>query len=146
MNLQKRLAAQILKCSPHRVIFNSNKLDEIKEAITKVDIKSLIKHGIITKRPVSNTSRFHARKIHAQKKKGRRKGFGSRKGKKTARARPKSIWMSTVRQQRNLIKKLRSKGIIPPKLYREIYMKSKGGFFRSRRHMNLYIKERILSK
>ena len=39
---QKRIAAQVLKCSPKKIVFDTEKLSEIKEAITKQDIKTLI--------------------------------------------------------------------------------------------------------
>ena len=42
LKIQKRLAAQILKCSQHKIVFDNSKLKDIKEAITKVDIKTLI--------------------------------------------------------------------------------------------------------
>ena len=49
MKTQKRLAAYILKCSPKKVKFDETKLEEIKEAITKADIRGLIAQGIIRK-------------------------------------------------------------------------------------------------
>ena len=42
LNVQKRLAAQILKCGRNRVRFDPDRLEDIKEAITKTDIRSLI--------------------------------------------------------------------------------------------------------
>ena len=47
LKIQKRLAAQILKSSENDIWLDSNRLDEIKEAITKADIKSLIKDKAI---------------------------------------------------------------------------------------------------
>ena len=43
LKIQKRLAAQILKTSKNNIQLDSSRLEEIKEAITKADIKSLIK-------------------------------------------------------------------------------------------------------
>lgn len=146
MNVQKRLAAQIMKCSPHNVVFDTEHLSEIKEAITKADVRNLIYKKIISKKPSSGTSKFHARKIKFQKSKGRRKGFGSRKGKSTARRNPKESWMARIRLQRELLKKLKAKKIIDSIVFREIYLKSKGGFFRSKRHLTLYLKEKVLRK
>ena len=146
MKVQKRLASQILKCSPYRIVFDTEYLDEIKEAITNADIRSLISQGIISRKPVNATSRFHARKIKAQKRKGRRKGFGSRKGVKTARTPSKEQWIRKIRLQRELLRILREKEVIDSSLDRSLYMKSRVGFFRSRRHMNLYIKEVALAK
>ncbi len=146
MNLQKRLAAQLLKCSPQRVIFDTSKLAEIKDAITKFDIRGLINKGIISKRPVQNTSRFHARKIKIQKKRERRKGSGSRKGRFAARADEKFVWMNIVRAQRSFLKKLKSKKLITLADCKMLYAKSKGGYFRSVQHLKLFINEQGLIK
>ena len=47
IKIQKRLAAQVLKCSESNVRLDPNRLEEIKEAITKADIKSLVKDKAI---------------------------------------------------------------------------------------------------
>ena len=146
LNVQRRLAAQILKCGKNRIKFDPFRLNDIKEAITKIDIRMLIKEGVISKKRSLNTSRFWARKRKKQKKYSKRKGFGSRKGKKTARADPKNMWINKIRLQRSYLKSLRGKGLITTAAYHELYMKSKGGFFRSLRHLKLYTQERGLLK
>lgn len=146
MRTQKRLAGQLFKCSKNRIRFDTERLEDIKGAITKRDISSLIGEGAITKLPPRNTSRFHARKIHMQKKKGRRKGHGSRKGRSTARTPAKRSWINKIRLQRSFIKHLKVQEQIDNKIYYELYNKSKGGFFRSIRHLKLYIQERKLAK
>ena len=146
LDVQRRLAAQILKCGENRIRFEPDKLTEIKEAITKTDIKSLINNRHISKKRLRNTSRFWARKIKEQKSYGKQKGFGSRKGKKTARLEPKRAWVNKIRLQRNFIKSLRSRKAIETADYHELYMKSKGGFFRSIRHLKLYTQERGILK
>ncbi len=138
---QKRLAADVMGCSKKRVTFDTERLDEIKEAITKYDIKGLIKDKAITKKPIKSNSRAKARKRQLQKKKGRRKGLGSRKGKKTARTPKKKRWMAAVRLQRDFLKTLRDKNKITKKIYGNLYAKVKGGFFRSKNHLKLYLEE-----
>lgn len=147
LDVQRRLAAQILKCGRNRIRFDPDRLDEIKEAITKIDVRYLIKSGAISKNRLLNTSRFWARKIKKQKKEGKQKGFGSRKGKASARGiNPKRKWMNRIRLQRGYIKSLRDMGIIEGDIYHELYMKSKGGFFRSLRHLKLYTSEKGIIK
>lgn len=141
LKVQKRLAAQIFGCSPDRVVFNDDRLEDIKQAITKRDLKLLIGDGAITKKPGNFTSKFRARKLAVQKRKGRRAGPGSKKGKATARANPKQIWMHKIRIQREFLVLLLEKKIITRLAYRELYLKSKGGYFRSRRHIKLYLQE-----
>lgn len=139
---QKRLAAQILKCSEKRIKFDPDRLSNIKEAITKVDIRGLIKDKAIRKAYIKGVSRGRARKRLVQRRKGKQRGVGSRKGSRGARLPRKREWINKIRVQRELLKKLKEKKIIDDRLYRELYLKSKGGFFRSRRHIKLYLEER----
>lgn len=145
MKAQKRLAAQVMKCSKKRVWFDPARLDEIKEGITKFDIRNLIKDGAIIEKPVKSTSRAGARRRIVQKRKGRLKGPSSRKGKRTARLPKKLAWMRKIRLMRKFLKELREKGIISRRDYRMLYLKAKGGFFRSKRHIKLFIEERGLA-
>ncbi len=144
MKIQKRLASQVLDVSPKRVKFDNQRLADIKEAITKTDIRQLVSEKAITKVQEKGVSRGRARKLKTQKSKGLRKGPGSRQGKSTARLPRKESWMAKVRSQRNLLMDLKEKGLISLKTYRSIYLKSKGGFFRSTRHIKLYLAEHDL--
>ncbi|MBW2963293.1 50S ribosomal protein L19e [Candidatus Woesearchaeota archaeon] len=143
---QRRLAASVLKCSEKKVYFSPESLDEIKEAITKADIKSLINQKIILIKRGNHLSRSRARKKLRQKRKGGRKGAGSRKGRKFARLPKKEVWMIKIRAQRELLKKLRDKEMIDKKTYQNLYLKAKGGFFRNKRHIKLYLEEYNLIK
>lgn len=146
INSQKKIAADILKCSPKRVHFDQGALESISEAITKEDLRVLIKEGVISKKPVKGQSRVRANKRLVQKRKGRRSGPGTRKGKKTARLSGKDSWMARIRAQRKLLKELKESEAIDGPTYRDLYAKAKGGFFRSRRHINLYIDEHNMRK
>ncbi len=146
LDVQKRLAAQVLKCGVNRVRFDPLKLDDIKEAITKADIRGLVNNGAIIRKRLNNTSKFWARRRKEQKSLGKQKGFGSRKGKKTARTPPKRVWMNKIRLQRRFIKSLRDSKLIISSDYHDLYMKSKGGFFRSIRHLKLYTQEKGIIK
>jgi len=139
---QKRLAAQVLKCSKKRVILDPDRSSEIKEAITKADIRGLIKDNAIKKVHAKGVSRGRARKKLIQKRKGKQKGEGSKKGSRGARMPKKREWINKIRAQRKLLKKLKENKIIDDKTYRELYSKSTGGFFRSRRHIKMYLEER----
>ncbi|MBD3304690.1 50S ribosomal protein L19e [Candidatus Woesearchaeota archaeon] len=146
LRLQKRLASEVLECSPHRVHFDPERTSDIREAITKADIRGLVKLGVIGEKKIKGISRVRARKIKVQKRKGRQRGSGSRKGKFTARAKPKEVWMNTVRAQRKFLKELKSKGLLTSANCGALYKKSKGGFFRSVRHIKLFIKEKGMVK
>ena len=146
LNNQKRIAASLLKTSKKNVWLDPTKFEEIKEAITKTDIRALIADKVIKGKPKRGISISRIRKNIIQKRKGRRKGTGSRKGKRTARLPKKKRWMAAIRLQRAFIKELKDKKIITPTTYHTLYLKTKGGFFRSKRHIKLYIKEHNLTK
>lgn len=148
MNLktQRRIAANLLKTGINRITFDPSKLSEIKEAITKSDINSLIKKNAIKTKPYQSQSRSRARKLLLQKRKGRRKGQGSRKGKITARLPQKKLWTKKIRLQRSFLRLLKEKNLITTKTYHNLILKSKGGFFRSKRHIKLFINEHNLVK
>jgi len=69
LKLQKRIAAEVLNCSEQRVQFDVDRLDEIKEAITKADIRGLIIKKAITAKKVKGISRARARYLMKQKSK-----------------------------------------------------------------------------
>ena len=148
MNLrnQKTVSAKILKVGKGKVWFDTTRLDEIKEAITRRDLKSLIGKKIIQQKPDHGTSRVRARKRIIQRRKGRQKGPGTKKGKHTARAPKKKNWMIQVRGQRKFINELKEKELIEVSVYRKLYRKIKGGYFRNRRHIKLYLTESQLFK
>ncbi|HLC37692.1 MAG TPA: 50S ribosomal protein L19e [Candidatus Nanoarchaeia archaeon] len=144
LKVQKRIAASVLDVSPKRIWFDTNRLDEIKESITKTDIRSLIRDKAIQKKQKRGISGFRSKKIKIQKSKGRRKGEGSKKGTKGARLNPKQEWMIKVRLQRAFLRELKNKKMLTTQDYRSLFKKVKGGFFRSKRHIKLYLDEQGL--
>ncbi|MCF7871826.1 50S ribosomal protein L19e [Candidatus Woesearchaeota archaeon] len=144
MKIQKRLASRLMKASSKRIKFAADRLADIKEAITKTDIRQLIDEKAITKQNEKGISRSRANKIKKQKSKGKQKGPGSKKGKRTARLPKKEEWMNKIRSQRQLIKQLKDNENITQETYREIYKKSKGGYFRNKRHIKLYLEDHNL--
>lgn len=141
MRAKKKLAARMLKTSPSKVRFAFDALEEIKKAITRSDIRGLIAIRKITKSKANLQSKVRARKNAAQKRKGRQKGRGSKKGSKHSIITKKEKWMIKIRTQRNFLKELRGKNLLSAKDYRKAYTKSKGGYFRNRRHIKLYLTE-----
>ena len=144
LKTQKNMARSLFKVGYKRIKFDSEKLSEIKEAITKKDIKGLVNKNIIKILAKRGISRARARKILLQKRKGRRKGIGSRKGTANARLNSKRDWINKIRVLRRFIKNLKDKSLINNKDYKELYLKAKGGFFRSERHLKTYINERSI--
>ncbi|ADG13287.1 50S ribosomal protein L19e [Methanocaldococcus infernus] len=146
VSVQRRMAAEILKCGLDRVWIDPEHLDEVKSALSKDDIRVLIKKGIIRKLQKKGISSARVKKLKEQRKKGRRRGPGSRRGAKGARTPPKEKWMNTIRALRKTLKELKEKNKIDRKTYRKLYRMAKGGAFRSRSHLYLYLKEHELLK
>ncbi len=138
---QKRMAAQLMKAGMSRVWMDTKSVDDIAEAVTKDDIRKLIKRNVIQKRPSKGNSRSRFKVAKAQRNKGRRKGPGSRKGTKKARDPRKRKWVRSIRAMRNSLKEMRDSGKITRSDYRLFYKKIKGGTFRTRNALLLHMRE-----
>jgi large subunit ribosomal protein L19e len=143
--LQRRLASRILKCGVNRVRFilpedvPDEVIERIENAITRGDVRNLLtryhpidRGGVIGRRQRKGVSRGRARYLAEQKSSGRRKGTGSRRGGLNARTPRKARWMRDIRAVRETLKQLRDSGKITRHVYREFYVRSKGGAIRSR--------------
>ncbi len=146
LSLQRRLAAEVLGVGESRIWIDPSRIDEVVDAITREDIRRLIKDRVIQVKPVHVNSRERWRKRHLQRKKGRRRGYGKRKGKKTARKDRKEEWMNRIRKIRRFLRYLRDHGVIDRKTYRRLYMLAKGGTFRSLNALKHYMKEKGIVK
>ena len=141
LNVQRRMAASILKCGVNRVKFNFPKgmtdeeIDAITNAITKENIRELVERGYIVRLPPEGTSRGRARVRLQRKRYGRGRGHGSREGAKYARLPRKKRWIAKVRALRKALRDLRDSGKITRQVYRKYYVKIKGGMFKSRAHL-----------
>jgi large subunit ribosomal protein L19e len=141
---QKRMAAAILKCGSHRVKFDRENIDEIAMAITRADVRGLIRDRLVVKGTIKGTSRVRAQARHEQRRKGRHRGEGSHKGTKFAVVGKKRMWINRIRPQRRRLRELRDSSKIDTKAYRRLYMLAKGGAFNSVAGMMRYIEENNL--
>jgi large subunit ribosomal protein L19e len=126
------MAADILGIGESRVKFNPSRIKEADKALTRYDVRNLIKAGVVTKLPVQG------RKKNPKKQK---QGQGSRKGALKARRGDKDLWMAKVRAQRALLTRLLEEGVLDPQLKRKLYGRIKSGLFRSKRALILYLKD-----
>ena len=67
VSVQRRMAADILKCGLDRVWIDPEKLDVVKAAITKNDIRALIRDGVIKKKQKKGISSARTKKLKEQK-------------------------------------------------------------------------------
>lgn len=148
MNLknQRRMAAEILGCGINRVWIDPNAIDEVANAVTREDIKAAIAAGVIRAKRVKGNSRGRIRAREMQRKKGRRRGPGSREGAKFARMPRKLKWMQTIRAVRSVLRMLRDEKKIDRKTYRKLYYQAKGGAFKNRAHLIMQLKAQGILK
>ena len=135
-SLQKKIAAKILKCGTGRLWIDPAS-EKVWSAITRRDIRSFIREGVIKKLPT-----FKHRKT-TEKSQQR---AGSRKGTSGARLGKKERWLHVVRPQRRMLKELRETKQLDPKAYRKLYRLIKGNAFRSKAHLTLYLNDKDLIK
>lgn len=132
---QKRLAASVLGCGVNRIWFDPERAADVEGAISRDDLRTLIKEGVVRARPKTGVSRGRARERDAKRSYGHRKGPGKRKGAAGARRPRKTQWIQRIRAIRKNMRALRDEGQIDPHLYRILYRKAAGGQFRSVAHM-----------
>ncbi len=144
MHSKKKLAGKVLHISPKKVRFAPGAFNEVVKAITRSDIRGLIAVDKITVAKTSSHSRGRARHLARQKQKGRRAGRGNKKGTKYSIVPRKEQWMMRVRVQRAFLQNLNQRDVLSHEAYRKLYNLIKGGYFRNKRHIKLYITEHQL--
>ncbi len=131
LDYQKKLAAKVYGVGLDRVKLDPDKVDIISEAITRSDIKRLIRSRAIKILPKRGTSRARSRE------KPKRKGLGRRRGGKYSRLSRKSRWITKVRALRRELKDMKEKGIVDIKTYRYLYRRLSR--FESTAHLRSYV-------
>lgn len=130
MNLGKKkaLAARTFGVGESRIEFMKPRLEEIKEAITKQDIRDLHKDGAIIIKPVKGRKKYIGSK-------GKR-GVGNVRKKINTRKRD---YMLMTRKLRRYLADMKSK--LTDKEVEEIRNKIRNKFFKSKSHLKEYLGE-----
>lgn len=137
-NLQKRLAAKILKVGKSKVWMDPTKAKDISQAITRADVRRLILKKIVKKLP--GKIRMPREKVE------RKRTEGKRKGSKHSIIDSKTKWINTIRPLRRELKELKSTKQIDNSTYKQMRKLTKGGMFRSRAHLRLFLEQHGLLK
>ena len=95
---------------------------------------------IITSLPEKGVSRSRAKIVIEKKRKGLRKGPGSKTGSPRAKITKKEAWMTRIRSQRKRLRELKTNRIIMESTYRKIYMVAGSGKFDSIADLERYLK------
>ena len=110
LNKKKELAAKTLKVGKNRISFNQDNLSDIKEAITRQDIKDLYAEGIISIKPIKGRKKVEKRK--------RQRGPGKIKKKVNKR---KQVYVKITRKLRSYLSELKKLGVINQDLNIEFF-------------------------
>ncbi|MBS3084914.1 hypothetical protein J4411_03300 [Candidatus Pacearchaeota archaeon] len=127
---KKELAAKALKVGKGRIKFVNARLDEIKEAITKQDIKDLVLSGSIIINPIKGRRKNIKRK--------NRRGIG--KIRKKAKKR-KQEYVKITRKLRSHVKILKKKGVLTKEESKNIRKQIRNKFFKSKSNLKINIEE-----
>lgn len=130
MNLsqKKSLASRALKVGQKRIAFINSRTDEIKDAITKQDIRDLKKDGAILVKEIKGTKKKEKRK--------NRRGVGKIKKKVNTR---KQDYVIMTRKLRRYVAEMKKQGNITPEETKDIRNKIRNRIFKSKAHLKNYI-------
>ena len=140
LHSKKRLVARMYDVGMKRISFDSDHLDDIADAITRENIRSLLTANTIKIKQIVGTSRGRTRVKKIQKKK-RGTGQGSKKGRKGARVGKKAVYVKKVRSLRYILKIAKDRKEIDNNVFKSIYKKIGGNTVRNKAHLRTIINE-----
>ena len=140
LHAKKQLASRIVGVGVHRIRFDSEHLDDIADAITRDDIRSLITANTISIKSFKGTSRGRAKIKKIQKSK-RGATQGSKKGRKGARVGKKTVYVNKVRALRYILKIAKDRKEITNDVFKTVYKKIRGNTIRNKAHLRTVIEE-----
>ena len=127
LKTQKRIAAKVLGIGETRVWVNPDAAVDIAQAMTRDDVREIIKQGLIQEKPAKKQTRAGAKKRVVLKRKRKSISHGKRRGASGARKTDKRKWIEKVRSQRKALRKLKDEKQIEDGVYRKYYLRIKGG-------------------
>lgn len=145
LKAKKRLVSRITGVGVHRVWFDAEHIDDIADAITRDNIRSLITANTIKIKPFKGTSRGRAKLKKIQKNKRGRKA-GSKKGTKGSRVGKKQVYVTKVRSLRHILKVAKDRKEITNKQFWSLYKMVGGNTIRNKAHLRMLIDEMKPSK
>lgn len=128
LDKKKKLAAKVLDVGIGRILFNPARLQDIKEAITRQDIKDLVKDKAIKAKPITGKQK--------KKKRKTRKHAGKIKKK----VQDKREYIHKIRKMRAYLSSLRTAGRLSSKEYLKLRRYAKSGVFTDLKHLKEQIK------
>lgn len=142
LRAKKRLVSRIVGVGLHRVKFDNDHLDDITDAITRDNIRSLLTANTIKIKRIVGTSHGRATLKKIQRRKRGTKQ-GSKKGRKGARVGKKRVHITKVRALRYRLKVSKDRKEITNKEFWELYKKVGGNTIRNVAHLRSLIDEKV---
>ena len=140
LKTKRRLVSRILGVGANRIRFDSEHLDDVADAITRDNIRSLVTANVIEIKPIKGTSRGRAYfKKFQRHKRGTKQG--SKKGKKGARVGKKEVYVKKMRSMRHQLKVSKYRKEITNKDYWNLYRQVTGNQIRNLAHLRTLIEE-----
>jgi len=140
LKAKKRLASRVMGVGVHRIKFDTDHLDDIADAITRENIRSLFTANTITIKSFTGTSRGRAQAKRVQKKK-RGTTQGSKRGRKGARVGKKEVYVAKVRSLRRLLKIAKDRKDLTNPEFWTLYKKVGGNTVRNKAHLRTLMEE-----
>ena len=129
----KKVAAEVLGRGQSALRIKPASLEDIKKAITRDDVRKLVKDGAIF--ALKPKSELHKKSANEHRK----RGPGKRKG--SAKARLGRKWEKKVRSQRILLKRLKLMGKVDNTAFKRYYLLVKGNAFPDKRSLLLHLSD-----
>ncbi len=140
LKAKKRLVARVTGVGVHRIRFDTDHLDDIADAITRENIRSLITANTIKIKSFTGTSKGRAHDKKAQRNK-RGTTQGSKQGTKGARVGKKKVYVAKVRALRRLLKIAKDRKDVTNPEFWTLYKKVGGNTVRNKAHLRLLMEE-----
>jgi len=140
LKAKKRLASRVTGVGIHRIKFDTDHLDDIADAITRANIRSLITANTIRIKSFTGTSKGRAHKKKAQKNK-RGATQGAKRGRKGARVGKKQVYVAKVRSLRRLLKIAKDRKDLSNPEFWVLYKKVGGNTVRNKAHLRTLMEE-----
>lgn len=140
LRAKKRLVSRVVGVGLSRIKFDTESSDDIADAITRENIRSLITAGAITIKPAKGTSRGRSKFKKSQKSK-RGATTGSKKGRKGARVGKKEVYVKRMRALRYRLKVAKDRKEITNPEFWELYRKVSGNTVKDSAHLRGLVEE-----
>ena len=145
LKAKKRLVARVTGVGVHRVKFDDDHLDDVADAITRANIRSLITANTIKIKSITGTSKGRS---HAKKAQRNKRGTtqGSKQGRKGARVGKKQVYVAKIRALRRLLKIAKDRNELTNPEFWTLYKKVGGNTVRNKAHLRTLIEDTVAKR